>query len=222
MSASEETTTEPRSTMADAVAEYEEAAAGDSNDAEHDAANGLAHEIEALMAEHPTTVMYMPEDGGNPVAVFADRAGWLTFDWGRGAPRLTRHDSEASARKAAADLQRPPHADDTGHARRVVIQPKALPDLTVPYPYWIDEDGSVGRQDFWQGTVTTLVGFQADATVQKVDLLCEVFLADPVKAIGMFPVFIGSELGKPNAGPSMFTLTNPIDTIQVVNEPRAN
>jgi len=39
------------------------------------------------------------------------------------------------------------------------LQPPMLEDLTLPYPYYVDEDGGVLRQDFWRGAPAKLCSF---------------------------------------------------------------
>lgn len=59
------------------------------------------------------------------------------------------------------------------------VQPAAYVDQIIdgheltkqPYPYFVEEDGSVQYQDFWQGTVKRVVGFQRDLSVRTIDLL---------------------------------------------------
>lgn len=66
----------------------------------------------------------------------------------------------------------------------------------LPYPYHIDPDGTVLRQDFWRGEPARLAGFQQHADVQHVDLLAHVWLADDSEAPqGWFPVFIDADGG---------------------------
>jgi hypothetical protein len=65
------------------------------------------------------------------------------------------------------------------------------PLLSLPYPYYITEDGSVDRQDFWKGEPSRLMGFQKDPDVQHVDILAEDWLKDDdIDVTGMFPVFV--------------------------------
>lgn len=73
--------------------------------------------------------------------------------------------------------------------RGITIQPAVGEDLSSPYPYHIEPDGMVGRQDVWKGDPTSLVGFQNDPDVQTVDLLFEDFWTDAQQAVGKFPVF---------------------------------
>ncbi|MFS0885273.1 hypothetical protein [Aeromicrobium sp. 179-A 4D2 NHS] len=90
----------------------------------------------------------------------------------------------------------------------VTIQPKTGDNLSRPYPFHIEEDGTVGRQDFWNGTPEKLVGFQNDADVQHVDVPVREFLADPDVAVGKYPVFI-------DADGSMWNYAAPIESILV-------
>lgn len=72
----------------------------------------------------------------------------------------------------------------------------------LPYPFHLDADGNVTRQDFWRGEPLKLLGFQSDPDVHEVDLLVEDWLptaaagyaaasgaCSPVDAVGMWPVF---------------------------------
>jgi hypothetical protein len=66
----------------------------------------------------------------------------------------------------------------------------------LPYPFHIDADGSVLRQDFWKGEPSRLIGFQENADVQKVDLLAETWLASDDEAPeGWYPVFMDDDGG---------------------------
>ena len=72
------------------------------------------------------------------------------------------------------------------------IQPKSRPDMTRPYPYFIDEQGFVGRQDFWKGEPFQLIGFsptpEQEFDEKQIDL--STFLQNPKIAIGMYPIFV--------------------------------
>jgi len=72
------------------------------------------------------------------------------------------------------------------------LQPKQRPDGKLPYPYFIDESGMVGRQDFWKGEPLELIGFDINPTDhgmsgQSIDL--KEFLKNPQIAVGMYPIF---------------------------------
>lgn len=82
-------------------------------------------------------------------------------------------------------------------ARIITLQPSSVVDritedgteLTrLPYPYHVTEDGDVLGQDFWRGEPEAVIGFQRDAAVQKVDLWWDEAVADPQRAVGMYPV----------------------------------
>ncbi len=77
------------------------------------------------------------------------------------------------------------------------IQPSAYTDqltddgvqLTkLPYPIFADEAGMIGRQDFWAGRYTKVIGFQRDLRVQRIDLFWRDTLRDPGEAVGMYLV----------------------------------
>jgi hypothetical protein len=40
----------------------------------------------------------------------------------------------------------------------------------LPYPFYVDGDGYVQLQDFWQGMVYKVIGFQNHPAIQKIDL----------------------------------------------------
>lgn len=62
----------------------------------------------------------------------------------------------------------------------------------LPYPFYVLPDGSVDGQDFWQGKVTRVAGFQRDLARQQVDLTWDDALADVQKAVGMYLVTFDS------------------------------
>lgn len=67
------------------------------------------------------------------------------------------------------------------------------PKLPLPYPWHIENDGAVGRQDFWHGTPSRLVGFQT-GDVQRVTLTTEAWMAgDADAAVGLHPVFVDDD-----------------------------
>lgn len=69
------------------------------------------------------------------------------------------------------------------------IQQEELADKTLPYPYFIDKGGLVGRQDFWKGRPYKLLGFHDKPVSGDIKLLFDEFKKDIKKAIGMYPVF---------------------------------
>lgn len=81
------------------------------------------------------------------------------------------------------------HAATPALTRRVwSIQQGALPTGKLPYPFFIDEDGLVGRQDFWRGQPFRLVGFVAVGADYEIALTVQNWLTAPESAVGMEPV----------------------------------
>lgn len=76
------------------------------------------------------------------------------------------------------------------------IQPAAYTDqikdghqmTKLPYPFYADEDGTIGQQDLWQGDPSRVIGFQRDLAKNQIDL----WWADAVKntdqVVGMYLV----------------------------------
>lgn len=79
----------------------------------------------------------------------------------------------------------------------------------LPYPFHINDDGSVDRQDFWRGTPARLAGFQRESDVQHVDVFAHDWLSGDVDVEGMFPVFIDN-------GGGMWSHTFPVTHVTVV------
>jgi hypothetical protein len=98
---------------------------------------------------------------------------------------------------------------------RVTIQPAMAPDMSVPLPFHIEPHGSVADQDFWKGDPAALVGFQQERDVKKVDLLCDAFLADPQRAVGMFPVFVPDDS-------HVYVLKLSVESVEDQRTPRAD
>jgi hypothetical protein len=73
------------------------------------------------------------------------------------------------------------------------IQKAEGADLKLPYPYFADESGMVGRQDVWKGHPTQVIGFQSDPNVMEIDLLWQDAIQDPERASGMYLVTADSE-----------------------------
>jgi hypothetical protein len=81
--------------------------------------------------------------------------------------------------------------------RAIRIQPEPFVDqLTedghectkLPYAFVADETGAIAGQDFWQGIVARVIGFQKDLAVQHIDLFWREVLDDPQRAVGMYLV----------------------------------
>jgi hypothetical protein len=58
----------------------------------------------------------------------------------------------------------------------------------LPYPFFVDGDGKIGRQDFWQGDPGRVVGFQKDLAVMQIDLRWAEAVGDLWQAVGMYLV----------------------------------
>lgn len=62
-----------------------------------------------------------------------------------------------------------------------------------PYPYHIDEEGFVLRQDFWNGDPHALLGFQKLVHRQQLDVPVQDWWAlSPESVVGMYPIFSGN------------------------------
>lgn len=72
---------------------------------------------------------------------------------------------------------------------RIEIQPKELKDKTLPYPYFIDKNALVGRQDFWRGKPYRLLGFSCKARTGEMDIMFKDFWKNPKLALEKYPVF---------------------------------
>lgn len=93
-------------------------------------------------------------------------------------------------------------------AKIITLQPAERKDMTLPYPFFIDENGCVGRQEFWRGTPAALIGFAKVQTVHDVSLVLEDFLDHPEAAIGQYPVFAHTD-------GQWFTYVDPIAEIKI-------
>lgn len=86
--------------------------------------------------------------------------------------------------------------------RIITLQPSAVTDhitedgtelQKLPYPFHVDEDGNVERQDFWRGDPAAVLGFQDRVDVQQVDLWWREVVADPQRAVGKYMVTVDSD-----------------------------
>ncbi len=76
---------------------------------------------------------------------------------------------------------------------RLKIQPQELSDGMLPYPFYVDEKGLVGRQDFWRGKPHRVLGFCAKPVAGEIDLEFSDFLNSPQIAVGMYIVVSDKE-----------------------------
>lgn len=81
----------------------------------------------------------------------------------------------------------------------------------LPYPYIVDRDGLVGRQDFWKGEPYQIVGFCKRPKAGEVHLTFKDFLKAPNRAVGMFVVWR-------TPGDAWYTKTDmPIESVTAPN-----
>lgn len=91
------------------------------------------------------------------------------------------------------------------------VQPEGDPRGKMPYPYFVGEDGFVGRQDVWKGNPTQVIGFAKSVDVQQVDLDWADAMQAPELATGMYLVAA-------DANGDFATYTTPIATVTLVCE----
>lgn len=58
----------------------------------------------------------------------------------------------------------------------------------LPYPFYVTDDGAIGNQDFWQGTVSRVIGFADDLARQTIDLWWRDAVDNPAKIVGKYLV----------------------------------
>ena len=74
----------------------------------------------------------------------------------------------------------------------------------LPYPFHLDADGNVLRQEFWRGEPVKLLGFQYSPDAQEIGLLAEDWLptaasyhssnvVGPTAVVGLWPVFLDAD-----------------------------
>jgi hypothetical protein len=91
------------------------------------------------------------------------------------------------------------------------ITPDGTELTKLPYPFYVDEGGNVGRQDFWQGTPERVIGFARDLSVQEISLWWPTVVQDPAPAVGMYLVTQDAD-GSVGAHPTA------VSSIKVVEE----
>jgi hypothetical protein len=90
----------------------------------------------------------------------------------------------------------------------VTIRPIARGGVE-PYPWHVERDGSIRRQDFWKGHPFELAGFvtHPEAT-GDIHLTVEQFWEEPGHAVGMWPVFVHGDGRMATWGDSMIMGVN--------------
>lgn len=58
----------------------------------------------------------------------------------------------------------------------------------LPYPFLVDAKARIQYQDFWQGRMFQVIGFQADLAQHTIDLRWRDFMKEPEAAQGMYMV----------------------------------
>jgi hypothetical protein len=124
--------------------------------------------------------------------------GWTNISFASGQELTVKEDLATVVR-----MDRPPgpaRADQMGARRMktITLQPSAGTDritetgteLTkLPYPFHVDTDGLIQRQDFWQGRFIVAIGFVADPNRMQVDLAWRDYVqGDLQQAVGMYVI----------------------------------
>jgi len=91
----------------------------------------------------------------------------------------------------------------------VTLQPRESAGV-LPYPFHVEPDGAITRQDFWQGKAVAVIGFASSLLASSIELPW--FKYDPSQApdapVGMYVVTVDSE-GR------WGTHGSPIETVRV-------
>lgn len=64
----------------------------------------------------------------------------------------------------------------------------------LPYPFFVNEDGTIGNQSFWRGDPFRVVGFQRDLAKHQIDVWWDEVAKDPAKAVGLYVVTSDKDL----------------------------
>ena len=97
--------------------------------------------------------------------------------------------------------------------KKIRIQPTEQRGGVWPYPYFIEENGNVGRQDFWKGKPEKLLGFSSKPEAGDISLNLEGFWKNPEAAIGMYPVFA-------DKADKWVTNTIPVESVEILDLPK--
>jgi hypothetical protein len=179
----------------------------DQHRAMHHRANGtcvfdtcpLTETVEARDLRDTDTIVN-PDTGETIPVHLATRHAGLVMVWTERNPK-----GFVLSPSLTVTIQRRDGDEDNRDFASVSIQPEQNGGV-LPYPYHVDHDGNVGRQDYWKGNPAQLAGFLSDLDVHEVDLLHADFWLAPQAAVGMYPVFI-------RADGSMFNLTSPVASV---------
>lgn len=99
---------------------------------------------------------------------------------------------------------------------KIKIQPEG-DRAELPYPFFIDSLGLVGRQDFWKGKPYRLIGFNGKPKTghDKKTIDFVMFWNNPEKCIGLYPIFEHCSEQNGNGDSEWFTYTQPIKSIDI-------
>ena len=97
-------------------------------------------------------------------------------------------------------------------AKTIMIQPAEKVNGVLPYPYFINKNGLIGRQNFWRGNPYKLLGFSIKPIAGNIELEFKDFWKKPKLAEGMYAVFTDNK-------DNWTTLKDEIDYI---NYPKTN
>jgi hypothetical protein len=70
----------------------------------------------------------------------------------------------------------------------ITLQPAQRADGVLPYPFHVTADGRVGRQDYWHGGVTRVIGFNSSSAPNGLDTSWREIQDNPELARGKYLV----------------------------------
>lgn len=81
----------------------------------------------------------------------------------------------------------------------------------LPYPFYVDDKGFVQLQDFWQGMVFKVIGFQNHPAIQKIDLWWS-DVKDPSEIVGKYLVTTDKD-GQWGTFPTAITTAEKVEAV---------
>lgn len=93
----------------------------------------------------------------------------------------------------------------------ITLQPAELPSCVRPYPYHVNPNGTVRRQDFWRGRVARVIGFTDRLDVEEISLPWHKAVENPQAAVGRYVVTSDDQN-------CWFTFPTPIEAVRVQEE----
>lgn len=128
-------------------------------------------------------------------------------------PRLTEEGEDVAGQIKAHPRRRTFHIAEADDTRTLRVQPRADLDGHLPYPLFVGKDGSVGRQDFWNGKPERVIGFAPSADIQELPVRWADAWETPERAVGLYPVV-------EYKGGTWFTWDSPVESVTVVGAER--